>query len=173
LIAWYGPNHPALLSTLNGLAQSCEATREYAKAVESRREMLEIQRQQRAGGALLADTLAALGRNMLMAEQFAEAEPVLKECLTLREQALPDSWVTFQTKSALGAALLGQKNYSGAEPLLLASYEGMKDKAATIPANSKGRLGEALDYLVKLYTAWDKPDEAAKWRTVREARQRP
>ena len=31
-------------------------------------------------------------------------------------------------------------------------------------ANSKVRLTEALERLVRLYEAWDKPEWAAKWR---------
>ena len=40
----------------------------------------------------------------------------------------------------------------------------MKAREAKIPANAKIRLTEAVQRLIDLYTAWDKPDEAAQWR---------
>ena len=69
----------------------------------------------------------------------------------------------------LGGALLGQKKYAEAEPLLIAGYEGMKQREATIPPQGKDRLTEALERLVQLYEATDKPDEAAEWRKELEA----
>ena len=64
----------------------------------------------------------------------------------------------------LGAALLGQKNYSDAEPLLLAGYEGMKQRVTQIPPQAKDlRLREAVERLVQIYNAWNKPDRAAEW----------
>jgi len=69
----------------------------------------------------------------------------------------------------LGGALLGQKKYADAEPLLVAGYEGMKQHEATIPPQRKDRLPEALERLVQLYEATDKPDEAARWRKELEA----
>ena len=70
----------------------------------------------------------------------------------------------------LGAALLGQEKYADAEPLLLRGYEGVKRREATIPEPfRKRRLSESLERLVRLYEAWDKPDEAARWRKALEA----
>jgi len=51
-----------------------------------------------------------------------------------------------------------------AEPLLLKSYQGMKEREKTIPPQGKVRLTEAVDRLIDLYTATNKPDEVKKWR---------
>jgi hypothetical protein len=51
-----------------------------------------------------------------------------------------------------------------AEPLLVRGYEGMKQRAAKIPIVGKPRLAEAQERLVELYDAWDKPDQATRWR---------
>ncbi len=69
----------------------------------------------------------------------------------------------------LGGALLGQKKYAEAEPLLLQGYEGMKAREQTIPQHGGGewRIPEALNRLIKLYTALNKPDEAKKWQAER------
>ena len=45
----------------------------------------------------------------------------------------------------------------------------MKDREAKIPPAAKSRLSEAIRRLVDLYTAWDKPEEAAKWRAKLKA----
>jgi hypothetical protein len=101
---------------------------------------------------------------------FAQAERILRECLTLRQQKQPDAWTTFGTQSQLGGSLLGQKKYAEAEPLVLAGYEGMKQREATIPAGAKKYLTEALERLVQLYDAWGKPEQAQKWRKELEER---
>ena len=86
----------------------------------------------------------------------------------LQEDTCPDSWLTFNTQSLLDGALLGQKKYAEAEPLLLKGYEGMKTREKTIPQYGGGeRIPEALDRLIELYTATNKPDEAKKWQAER------
>jgi hypothetical protein len=101
---------------------------------------------------------------------FAAAEPLLRECRALRAKALPDAWTTFNTESLFGGALLGQQKYDDAEPLLVQGYEGMKQRAAKIPAKRKGRLTEALERLVHCYDAWGMSAEAARWRSELAAR---
>jgi len=59
---------------------------------------------------------------------------------------------------------LGQKKYAEAEPLLMQGYQGMKQREAKIPAQSKTRLTEALERLVRLYEATDQKDKADAWR---------
>ena len=44
----------------------------------------------------------------------------------------------------------------------------MKEREQQIPPAAKPRLAEAIRRLIDLYTAWDKPDEAEKWRAKRE-----
>ena len=63
--------------------------------------------------------------------------------------------------------MLGQRKYAEAEPLLLAGYEGMKVREKTIPPVGATRIPEALERLVQLYEATNKPDEAAKWQAER------
>ncbi len=115
----------------------------------------------------LAGLLAQIGLCLLQQKKWTEAEPFLRECLAIREKAQPDVWSTFNTKSLLGGALLGQKKYAAAEPLLLAGYEGMKQREATIPEQGKVRLPEALDRLIELFTATNKPDDVKKWQAER------
>ena len=67
----------------------------------------------------------------------------------------------------LGVALLGQKKYADAEPLLLKGYEGMKQREKTIPPEANTRIPEALDRLIELANATNKPDDVKKWQAER------
>jgi hypothetical protein len=89
---------------------------------------------------------------------------VLREGLAIYAEAQPEDWRRFHTMSLLGGALLGQGRYAKAEPLIVPGYEGMKARAAKIPAPGKPRLPEAAERVVRLYEAWGKPDQAAAWR---------
>jgi len=87
--------------------------------------------------------------------------------LAVLEEGWPDAWGTFGRKSLYGSALLGQKKYADAEPLLLKGYEGMKQREKSITKGGETRIPVALDRLIELYTATNKPDEAKKWRAER------
>ena len=115
----------------------------------------------------LARLLAQIGWLLLQQKKWAEAEPLLRECLTICEKTQPDDWTTFNTQSLLGGALLGQKKYAEAEPQLLKGYEGLKQREKSISTGAQIRLPEALDRLIELYTATNKPDELKKWQAER------
>lgn len=50
---------------------------------------------------------------------------------------------------------------------MLKGYEGMKQREKTIPPQAGVRLTEALDRLVELYTATEKPEDVKKWQAER------
>ena len=50
---------------------------------------------------------------------------------------------------------------------MLAGYEGMKQREKTIPNKRRAACPEALDRLIELYTATNKPDEVKKWQAER------
>jgi serine/threonine protein kinase len=129
--------------------------------------LADVRKQNPKDNPQLAEMLAQFSLSLLQANAFADAEPLLRECLTIREKTQPDDWSTFNTMSTLGGALLGQKKYAAAEPLLLKGYEGMKQREKTIPLQGATRMPEALDRLIELYTATNKPDQAKKWQAER------
>jgi hypothetical protein len=67
----------------------------------------------------------------------------------------------------LGGSLLGQKKYAEAEPLLRAAYEGMEQREKSMEPRDAPRLPEAVDRLIELDTATNRPGEAKKWRGKR------
>ena len=115
----------------------------------------------------LAGLLAKIGQSLVQRKKWQEAEPLLRECLAIREKSQPDHWTTFNTNSMLGGALLCQKKYAEAEPLLRKGYEGMKQREKTIPPQGITRIPEALDRLIELATATNKPDDVKKWQAER------
>jgi eukaryotic-like serine/threonine-protein kinase len=115
----------------------------------------------------LGGMLAQIGLSLLQQKKWTEAEPLLRECLAIREKTQPVVWSTFNTQSLLGGALLGQKKFAEAEPLLLKGYEGMKQREKTIPPQAGTRIPEALDRLIELSTATNKPDDVKKWQAER------
>ena len=153
------------LDLTNDLANLLDRTGRSAEAEPLFRDALERARK-RFGPAdpRTAGIMAPFGLSLIQQGKWAAAEPVLRECLAIREKSQPDEWTTFNTRSLLGGSLLGQKKYAEAEPLILSGYEGMKAREAKIPPPGKPRLTEAAERVVKLYEAWGKKDDAAKWR---------
>ncbi len=160
-----GEEHPDTLSSMNYLASLHQVQGRFADAGTFFIKTLEVRR--RVLGNEHPDSLNSLNNLAALYQaqnQFSDAEPLLRESLNIRERKQPDDWKTFHTKSLLGGSLLGQGKYAEAEPLLLAGYEGMKQREAKIPWNRKPRLVETVESLVRLYEAWDKPEQAELWR---------
>src|SRR5262249_8412001 len=143
---------------------------QFDKAEGWQRQWLPVVKQKAgADSPAYAGELAALGLNLLKQKKWADAEPILRESLAIREKKEPDDWRTFNTQSMLGGALRGQKKDADAEPLLLKGYAGMRAREKAIPKQAGGewRLPEALDRLIELYSATNKPDEVTKWQAER------
>jgi eukaryotic-like serine/threonine-protein kinase len=92
-----------------------------------------------------------------------EGEIVLREAVKLRTDSLPKEhfWVGV-ANSALGECLTTQKRFTEAEPLLVESYAALRSRLG----QRDPRTAEALQRLVKLYDAWDKPAQAAQYRAL-------
>jgi tetratricopeptide (TPR) repeat protein len=166
--AKFGPEHPETVWATNDLAHTYRAAGKLDLAVPLFEETLKLWK------ALLGpenpntlSTMAALGGLRLQKRNFGEAELLLRECLAIREKTQPDVWNTFNTQSMLGEALVGQQKYADAEPLLLKGYEGMRQREKAITYRNANSLPDALDRLIALYTATNRPDEVKKWQAER------
>jgi hypothetical protein len=115
----------------------------------------------------LAKQQILIAYELLRVRKYEIAATLLRDAQSVRERVEPDAWTTFNMQSMLGGALLGQKKYADAEPLLVKGYEGMKAREKAIPPQGSTRIPEALDRLVELYTATNKPDAAKKYRDLR------
>jgi tetratricopeptide (TPR) repeat protein len=119
------------------------------------------------GDPRIGNRLARLGYLILRGKDYAEAAPLLRECLDIREKTMPDHWLRWNAASLLGGALSGLGRYEEAEPLLIEGYEQMEPPTDVPTAVT--RKAEALARIVALYEAWEKPEEAARWRAKSEA----
>jgi hypothetical protein len=145
-----------------------EQLKQFVDAESWRRKWVIVVKERKgANSAPYAAELAGLGLNLILQQKWTEAETVLKECLAIRQLEQPDAWTTFNTQSLIGAALMGQKKFADAEHHLLKGYEGMKAREKTIPPQTSIRIPEAINRLIKLYTATNKPDEVKKWQAER------
>ena len=106
----------------------------------------------------LADTLNT-------AREFVKAESLYRELVVSLKMVGPTLLKTNLAILALGRNLYMQEKYAEAEPFLLAGYEGLK--ANQEPGRDR-RMAQAMRRLVEFYTAWQKPDEAAKWQNELE-----
>lgn len=99
--------------------------------------------------------------------QFARGESLAQEALRiLRARLPPGHWRTALAESILGASLTGQKRYAEAERLLLANHAILRGRTEA----GSGPARQALSYLVSLYEAWGRPQEAERYRALlREA----
>jgi tetratricopeptide (TPR) repeat protein len=166
----FGLDHPSTVRVRGNLARLYSLMNAPDKEEPVLREVVESARRT-AGDAspLYTEKLVLLGLNLLKQQNWRQAELVARECLTVRERTVPDAWTTFNTRSMLGEALAGQEKYADAEPLLLAGYDGMQHRKATIPPQGQFRLVEGLRRLVDFYVATDQAEKADEWRAKLEA----
>jgi hypothetical protein len=151
---------------INSLIVHCEKLGQWDRAETWRRKWLVVVKERSGPDSVAcAEELAGLGWNLLQRKNWIDAEAVLRESLAILDKQQPDAWSTFKTRSLLGGALLGRTRYAEAEPLLRQGYEGMKERAATIPEQFRtDALTEAIQRLVALHEATGNTEEAARWR---------
>jgi serine/threonine protein kinase/tetratricopeptide (TPR) repeat protein len=160
-----GPDHPLTLASMNNLASLYQAERKYGqaeplflKALAGRRRIL---------GPEHPDTLLTL-RNLARLQideaHYAQAEVQSREAVSVFEKTAPAGWERYYAQCLLGESLAGQRKLPEAEPLLLAGYDGMKQKEASIPPANRPDLRQSGEWIVRLYERWNKQEKAATWR---------
>jgi hypothetical protein len=78
---------------------------------------------------------------------------------SLAESYGSDHWRADWALATQGAALMQLYRYTEAEPLLLESYVGLRADSGASPSH----IETARRYLVDLYTAWNRPNEVARY----------
>jgi serine/threonine protein kinase/tetratricopeptide (TPR) repeat protein len=160
-----GPDHPNTLNTLSSLAFLYQRQGKYqlaethaAQALTGRRHTL---------GPEHTDTMASaadLALAYVLQGKFPEGEPLAREAVEFDRRKQPDDWQRFRAEGLLGASLAGQKKYAEAEPLLLEGYQGMLARKDLIGVPDWYHLKRAREWIVQLYQAWGKQNQAAEWR---------
>jgi tetratricopeptide (TPR) repeat protein/predicted Ser/Thr protein kinase len=160
-----GEEHPDTLSTMNNLAvlywtqgKVAQAESLFMRALEGMRRVL---------GDAHPETLRSMS-NMATVYQLqgkpAQAEPLYTTILEVQRRVLGESHPdTLTSMSNLALTYMSQRKYAEAEPLLLSAYQGMLQRQATTPVESRPALKEAGLRIVQLYQNWSKPEKAAEW----------
>jgi eukaryotic-like serine/threonine-protein kinase len=158
-------------AVVHNLASCLEHQKDFAAAEAWRRKWLTaVKDREGPASASYAAASARLGANLVRQEKFADAEPLLRAGLDVLRQTPAAAVEALRTQTALGAALAGRRQFVEAEPLLVQSHDGLKALAEQPPgkkqndARPERALAEAVEDLVRLYAAWDKPAKAEEWR---------
>ena len=114
-----------------------------------------------ADDKMVIDDELILGTALTRTGRAAEAEPILRKALSDGKvwKLEATDHVLENPEDALGECLLAQRRYAEAEPLLLTGYEKLKgglDQHGSMNAAASRRLHD-------LYTAWNKPSQAARY----------
>jgi hypothetical protein len=184
-----GLEHPSTLDSLARVAEIYGIERRYAEAEPLHREYLQSQatRYPATNDTVVSatSTLAGLLHDWAWSERGAadktkaagrarEAERLLRDCLAARVKTLrPGSSRLADTRSRLGDALVAiavidstlpaealLAQLTEAESLLLKGHESLPQNETAEPNYKR----DALERLVRLYEAWDKPEQLAEWR---------
>jgi Tfp pilus assembly protein PilF/tRNA A-37 threonylcarbamoyl transferase component Bud32 len=166
-----GPDHPdALFSPIN-LATLLQEQGKLAEAeVFARDALTHAQKGGPQAQPMVLRILGVLGSVLIDHGKAAEAEPLLRECLDGRRKTLPAGhWRTAEAETLLGSCLAAQKKFADAEPLLLAGNQNLQKAQGS----TEEELAKARRRLVRLYEAWGRSAEAARWQHAPEARPAP
>jgi len=157
-----GPEHPDTLTSLNGLANILYAQKKYDEAEKLFRQCLLLRNK-----VLPKDHSFLPGQNIVLADLLmdtnrpTEAEPYYREGLLLFERInKPGDYQIQDARRKLANCLIALKKFPEAEPLLLSANDNLQKDSKATPEEKK----EVKDSLVKLYTNWNKPEQAAKWK---------
>jgi serine/threonine-protein kinase len=159
-----GNEHTELTSTLNNLARVLGKAGKYEEAETLYREAIAIWRQEMGDSHPdLGVNISNLARMLADKGDTAEAEALHQEaCSIILKVHGDDHWMSAYCGSLYGAFLTRLARYEEAEALLLGSYPVLRDTLAP----KHVRTERALNHLVDLYDAWEKPEKAAEFRAL-------
>ena len=166
-----GPGHPSTLAAEVALGWAYDSHGDLPRAEQIWQGALQGYR--RLGGdgeSGAANVGELLGQDLTKQHKYDQAEPLLRQALAFRERADPDKWQRFRAQAFFGATLAGQRKYAEAESQLVSGYEGMRQRAAQIPAAQKKWIRLSGEHIVDLYSLWAKPEQAAQWKAKLQGR---
>lgn len=153
-----GAEHPDTLLAMNGLAYLYCAQERFADAEPLAAQAAEVQK--RTVGAEHEETLNAedtLGVVLIGLGRYADAEPMFRRIVTVASERYgADHWLLPYARAHRGVCLVELRQYADAEPPLLAAYPHLAPLQDADTA-------QTLEYLVKLYADWGKPEQAVEW----------
>jgi tRNA A-37 threonylcarbamoyl transferase component Bud32 len=167
-----GATHVETLKTLRELALAHAQAGHNAEAEPLLIEWLAAQRRiDLADDLVLASTLRLLGECQLLQLKYTDAEPHLRAALVLYGKKQSLSVASLEIEGLLGKALLGQKRIADVERLFLASACRLKAREAELAPENRKLVTQAVRRLIDFYEEEGYPEEAARWRRIREGQE--
>jgi tetratricopeptide (TPR) repeat protein len=157
-----GNDHRSTMKTVNNLAGLYRELKRYDDAEPLAREAYQTRR--RVFGPEDLDSIIStnnLGVLYMRRGMPADAEPYFREAAETCERAQGIRYETAQYWTNLGHSILAQKRYADAVPVFEKAL-ALVDRIT--PGEGKKLRDEINGQMVKLYTEWGKPEEAAKWK---------
>jgi serine/threonine-protein kinase len=158
-----GPEHPGYAMTLANYADSLVTLEQYSRALPLLREILALRgRTLPDSHNAVAATMLLMGRALGPLGQLDEAEDWMRKAIAVREKVLAKGdWRIASGRSILGGHLVLAKRFAEAETLLV---DAERELAATL-GNDSPIVTDSRQRLVGLYTAWNRPQDAARWQS--------
>ncbi|MGE4198959.1 MAG: tetratricopeptide repeat protein [Phycisphaerales bacterium] len=157
-----GPEHPQTLSSMNNLAQFLRNAGRYDEAEPLyRRTMAADLKVHGEQSRQFFTAEVNLGLLLVATNRADEALPLFQHAVAGIDQMLgPTHWMAGAGRTFLGECLTALHRFDDAEKTLLQSHAMLTQSLG--PAHDRTKT--AADKLVKLYEAWNKPEDADKWR---------
>ncbi len=159
-----GPEHPDYAWSLFQYAQFLQRRHDWAGALARGREVLALRgRTLPESHPAVSTALQVVGVALSNLDSLPEAERYLRESLALRRTTFgPDHWLTASGEAVLGEHLTKAGHFEEAEKLLLKAEARLTEVRG---ADSPQAI-ETRKRLAKLYEAWHRPTDAARWLEV-------
>jgi len=160
------PDDPRLDTAMGNLSAALAGQEKYAEAEQLSRAVLD--RSLREFGREDPRTLRNLNNHARLLQdtnRHEQALELLREVLDIAERiqpGLPQNDQIF--RYSLGRSLLSLRRYEEAETHLLKSHQATFEP----PPETAARVAAKVDSLIQLYTEWGRPEQAARWRKLRE-----
>ncbi|NOY00223.1 MAG: tetratricopeptide repeat protein [Verrucomicrobia bacterium] len=165
----WGPGHSTPLDLKRNLASFYESAKRPEEALVLRKQIVKLW--DKTYGPEAFGTIGSL-RGLAWAHQkmghLEDAEQQYRKALLAQKNKDAGHLLYFLTQKRLGAVLAQQEKFTEAETLFLTAYDGMNGLPHKGNTESK-ELKSCLVEIVKFYKSWDKPEQAAEWRTKVEA----
>ncbi len=158
-----GEDHPDVATALNDLAFLLKARGAYEEAEPLLREALAMAIRLRGQEHFyVAISLVNLGRLLIDTGRVEEAEPLLRQALDTYIRVLGKQDIrTIRGQVTFGTVLTALGRYDEAEARLQEAHTLYQSDDSEVKPEDREAAREAL---VALYTAWGKPEQAARYR---------
>jgi tetratricopeptide (TPR) repeat protein len=157
-----GEEHPDTLFSINNLAMLYRTGGQLDKAEPLLLKALEVRR--RVLGEEHPNTLNSMNNLAVLYRdqgQFEKAEKLIVKTIEVRRRVQGEEHPeALKSMMNLGSILVAKKAYAEAENQLISCQAAMEKNTNAAPVLRQ----LVVSNLVKLYDAWNKPDEAEKWR---------